>query len=110
MDIPLSMTPTILNGLWPVGLFRLTSQLMKVYSSMANVSRIDEIIDHIRCLDGWRISILAQNSRMIQSRTMEDRPIEASTCVLGRPLSELMITLYGASLVFTPVIPIATGN
>jgi hypothetical protein len=83
---------------------------MKVYSRIAKVSLSEEIRDQRRFFAGWRNSIFAHTLRMRCSNTIHVIPMTASSFILGRPLSVLTYTLYGASRVFTPVIPKTVGS
>jgi hypothetical protein len=67
-------------------------------------------VAHNLFLFGCLVSRYVKRVFKAYRRTIEVRPILASSCVRPSPFKVLMYTLYGASRVLTPVIPSATGN
>lgn len=83
---------------------------MNVKSNIVKVNRRDETKPQRRFLCGMRTSIVEQNPLIAKSNAIDVRPIAASARIVGSFRRLLIITLYGASLVFTPWRPRATGN
>ena len=86
-----------------------TRKLISVKRSIVNVSRKEEMKDHMRLCAGCLFSMNAQKSRMANRRTIDEMPIAASSRAVGKPLRVSIKTRYGASRVLTPWMPRAVG-
>jgi hypothetical protein len=84
--------------------------LMPVYSRITNAVRSVEMKKYSLARCGCFLAMCVQTPLTRYRSSSDVRPKAASIDVVGRPLSVLMMTLYGASRVLTPLMPISLGT